>query len=123
MMKVLVCGSRAWSDRQSISRELSKLPKQTTIIHGAARGADRMAGEIAEELGFQVIACPADWARFGKAAGIIRNQQMLDEYSPDLVIAFIHSLENSPGTQNTIKTAKKRRIRTLVFVPDSQVGS
>jgi len=96
-------------------QELAKLPVGTTIIHGAARGADRMAGEIATELGLRVVACPADWARYGKAAGLIRNRQMLDEYKPQLVLAFVQDWANSRGTQHTVSLSQKRGIWTQVF--------
>lgn len=115
MMRVLVCGSRGWSDREVIYRELAKLPSDTTVIHGAARGADTIAGEVAEELGFAVVSCPAQWSQFGRAAGIVRNQQMLSEESPDLVLAFPRDLANSPGTKHMISIARKAGVEVRVF--------
>lgn len=78
-MKVLVFGSRKWVDQGVVERELKKLPAGTTIIHGAAPGADNIGGFVASRLGFEVRAYPADWKRLGLSAGPIRNQQMLDE--------------------------------------------
>lgn len=77
---VLVCGSRDYpaSARATIRAWLARLPPGTTIIHGAARGADSLAGEVAAELGFAVRAYPARWDSEGKAAGPLRNQRMLD---------------------------------------------
>lgn len=86
-MKVLITGSRNWTDREVIKYHLADLPADTTVIHGAARGADQLADSVARELGFEVIAVPADWTLHGRAAGPIRNQRML-EHNPDLVIAF-----------------------------------
>ncbi len=78
-MKILVCGSRDWTERETIRAWLRKFPRGSTVIHGAARGADTIAGEEARALGFTVRAYPADWTTNGKAAGPIRNQRMLDE--------------------------------------------
>lgn len=82
-MKVLVCGSRYWLEQAPIERELRKLPEGTVIIHGACRGADNIAGYVAEMLGFEVRPYPAPWDLLGPGAGIVRNQQMLDEEHPD----------------------------------------
>lgn len=84
-----------------------QLPRGATVIHGGARGADMQAGVYARALGFDEKVFPADWRGKGKAAGIIRNLQMLDE-CPDLVLAFQRS--GSTGTQHTINEARKRGI-------------
>ena len=86
-LRVLVCGSRDWTNRARIHTELKRLPAGTTIVHGCCRGADRIAGEVAKSLGFYVIEFPADWDLHGKAAGPIRNSQMLAEGRPHFVIA------------------------------------
>ena len=105
-MKVLVCGARDWDDYRAIWNRLKKLPKGTTIIHGNCRGADQMAGAAAEALGLKVIKEPALWNTLGKAAGLVRNQDILDEHHPDLVIAFHHDLDQSKGTKDMISRAK-----------------
>jgi hypothetical protein len=111
-VKVLVCGSRDWSDVVRLRNRLAELPADAEIIHGAARGADRDAQRIARELGLRETAFPADWETYGKRAGIVRNVQMLDE-RPDLVIAFWDG--KSPGTGHTVGEAKKRGIRVEVI--------
>lgn len=60
----------------------------TTIISGACRGADRLAVMWAKSVGVPVEEYPANWGRYGKAAGPIRNLQMLKDGKPDLVVAF-----------------------------------
>jgi SLOG family YspA-like protein len=114
-MKVLVCGSRDWW-RDDIMRErLKQLPRGTEIIHGGARGADRMAGVIANGLGFKVTEFPARWRKRGRvdrSAGLERNLLMLDQ-EPDLVLAF--HLYNSTGTAHTVAQARKRGIPVEVF--------
>lgn len=109
-MKVLVCGDREWTDRKTVFFRLSKLPEGSTILNGDCRGADRIAAEVARELGcFTVLDFPADWEKHGKAAGPIRNRQMLDQ-KPDLVIAFHEDLSRSKGTIDTVREAKRRKI-------------
>lgn len=76
-MYVLVCGGRHWQNLDSILKELLAFPSGTTVVHGGCRGADRLAGEAAELIGFSCVVFPADWGLHGKAAGMIRNRQML----------------------------------------------
>lgn len=108
-MKILICGDRDWNDYWAIYDVISKLDRNSLIIYGAARGADTMAGTIATKLGFDVVPFKAKWNLYGKAAGPIRNREMLDE-NPDLVIAFHNDIENSKGTKDCIKEAEKRGI-------------
>jgi hypothetical protein len=93
---------------------MSKLPEDTTVIHGAAVGADSIAGHIAHELGLAVEPYPADWDRYGKAAGHIRNRQMLAA-KPDRVLAFSKNISVSRGTSHMVKIAQAAGIPTEVF--------
>lgn len=59
------------------------------LVHGAARGVDSLCADIARARGWEPVPFRADWTRFGKAAGVIRNQQMLDANPAiDIVVAF-----------------------------------
>lgn len=89
------------------------------ILHGGARGADRLADIIARALGFEVEVYPADWT-LGKYAGILRNLEMLDS-KPDLVIAFWDG--SSRGTKHTMDAAFKRGIPVLATIDATQGGS
>jgi hypothetical protein len=112
-MMVLVCGSRDWTDEETIAARLADLAgEQWTVMHGAARGADTIAAYVAVLYGFDVKAYPADWERHGRAAGVLRNLQMLEE-EPGLVLAF--QLDGSRGTQHTIDEARKRGIPVEVI--------
>ena len=116
-MKILFCGSRNWTDRETIRHVLQKLAEDVgegpaIAVHGAARGADTIAGEFASELGFEVRACPANWEKHGKAAGPIRNTEMLEKEKPDRVIAFV--LPESKGTWDMIMKAVKVGIPTTL---------
>lgn len=93
--KILVCGGRDYTNRQTIHRTLDATLQKIRdegyehikLIHGAARGADTFAEEWAKLRGISSTAYRANWNLYGKAAGVIRNEQMLDE-SPDLIVAF-----------------------------------
>lgn len=77
------------------------------VIHGAARGADELAGIVATELGCHVTPYPAQWDRLGKQAGFRRNEQMLLE-KPNVVIAFKSNLDTSlqrGGTEHMMRIA------------------
>lgn len=88
-MRILVCGGRDFNNRALFNKALQPYAsKENTIIHGAARGADSLANTWAYDNDCEVIAYPANWDKYGKRAGYIRNVQMLNEGKPDLVIAF-----------------------------------
>ena len=115
-MKILICGDRQWSDRQTIYRILLPYATQTppvTILHGGARGADTLTGQVAQELGMEVREVRAEWKRYGKGAGPRRNDKMLNEH-PALVIAFHNDLAKSKGTADAVRKAKKRGIAVMV---------
>lgn len=114
-MKVLVCGDRNWNNYWAIYDVLHRLDRSSVIIHGAARGADTMAGVIAKNLGFaEIVAVPADWEQYGRAAGPIRNKKMLD-MDPDLVLAFHSDIQNSKGTLNMVTIAKKKGVEVRIY--------
>lgn len=111
-MKILVCGGRDYANRaqlfQTLDRVHAKAPI-TTIVHGAARGADSLAGRWAAERGVRCEVYPADWQRDGKRAGYIRNQRMLDASRPDAVVAF----PGGPGTADMVRLAQQRGLNIL----------
>lgn len=104
-MTVLVCGSRTWTDRAIIAAAVAKLPRDTVIIHGGARGADTIAGQEANRRGLTVIVYPADWQRYGRSAGVQRNAHMLTDGKPDRVLAFAVDLATARGTADMVRRA------------------
>ena len=111
-MRVLVCGSRDWTDETRIFQQLLLLPPGTEIITGGARGADHLAAGLARGLGFGVKVFFPDWKTHGRSAGFVRNTAMLNE-DPDLVIAFWDG--QSRGTAHTIYEAHNRAIPVEVI--------
>lgn len=112
-MRIVVCGSRSWRDRSAVEAALKRLPRGSQVVHGDARGADRMAGSVAERLGHFVARMPAEWTRYGKSAGMRRNEQLLTCVRPDLVIAFWDG--SSRGTHNMIDRARRAGVRVRVY--------
>lgn len=114
-MRLLICGSRTWTDREAILDVLGDYLGHggIEVLHGAARGADSIAADVAEGYGYAVRAFPPDYARHGRGAPLKRNIAMLDE-RPDLVIAFDMG---TSGTAHTIREAEKRGIPVEVHLP------
>ena len=121
-MKVLICGGRDmnyadafnWLERDlqielSHASGCSSQLRINRIIHGGCKGADSAADAWAKSEGIPVIACPADWKKHGKAAGPIRNRQMIEIHQPDYVVA----LPGGKGTADMIKQAESRSIPVL----------
>ena len=84
------------------------------IVSRHCVGADRLGELYAEKHNAQAKIFPAEWEKYGKLAGIIRNKQMVDYISGfknKIVIAFVSA--NTKGTRNTISLAKKANIRVI----------
>lgn len=112
-MKILVCGGREW-DRavrvlvyKMLDRVYLKQNGNIEIIDGDAPGVDTYASEWAGERGVNLTRFPANWHKHGRAAGPIRNKQMLDEGKPDLVLAF----PGGRGTTNMVEQARAAGVR------------
>lgn len=105
-MKILVTGSRYLEDERHggrIRRLLSATATRAILVHGAAPGADTLAAEGAARMGWSVRAYPAEWERWKKAAGPIRNQAMLDhehteapEHDPGFACPYEHHAFDGP---------------------------
>ena len=107
-MRILVCGGRDFDDWELLSETLYPLlTAHCTVIEGGAKGADFLARVFAKWRGVPVEEYPADWRRHGKAAGSIRNEQMLAEGCPDLVVAF----PGGVGTADMVRRARARHVR------------
>jgi hypothetical protein len=121
-MRVLVCGGRDfgcdkfghYDERRFIFNYLDcAWTRETysvlTIIQGGAEGADNAAKDWAD---MNYIACwefPANWPKYGKPAGFLRNKRMLLEGKPDLVIAF----PGGKGTANMVRLAKEAGVEVV----------
>jgi len=104
-MRVLVCGGRDYGNVTRVAQTLDELARKhgsLTIIEGGAVGADRIARTWAYHSGHTIHTFEADWNRHGRAAGPIRNQRMIDDGKPELVVAFA----GGRGTADMVRRAK-----------------
>lgn len=111
-MKVIVCGSRGWKDERVVAQRVAALPADTIILHGGAEGPDIFAFRAALRLNLTAYSFLPEWKVYGKRAGFVRNDLMLDQEGVGLVIAFWDG--SSRGTAYTIEGAEKRGIPTEV---------
>lgn len=116
-MRVLVCGGRNFKDWQLAKDYLDRLHAEvgiTCVIHGGARGADEIAEWWAGTwAGIESVEFPAAWHKHGKAAGPKRNQQMIDDGKPELVVAF----PGGQGTADMVRRAKSHGIQLRELTP------
>ncbi len=112
-MRLLVCGSRNYNDYTTLERVLNEFHANypiTLLIEGGARGADSLAARWAFRHNVDKKTYPANWDKYGMAAGPIRNQQMIDEGKPNHVIAF----PGGKGTADMIDRAMKANIGVTI---------
>jgi YspA, cpYpsA-related SLOG family len=117
--RILVTGSREWDDEATLRSALiaaaSERPEDTDliIVHGACpRGADAMADTWAKDYACRVERHPAEWGRFGKQAGFIRNTVMV-EAGADECLAFVK--DGSRGATHCAALAQRAGIPVLRF--------
>jgi hypothetical protein len=104
----LVCGGRDYKNTRQVWGVLRVL-QPSRVIEGGARGADTLAREWAITNSVPYRTFPADWDKHGKSAGAIRNNQMVVEGQPRLVVAF----PGGPGTANMVRLARTAGIPVL----------
>lgn len=111
--RVLVCGGRDWCDILAMMTTMDDLGTKhgpfKLLIHGGAKGADDEAQTWAMHRDLPYMVFRADWDFHGRSAGPIRNQRMIDEGKPDLVVAF----PGGKGTADMISRAEKAGIRVV----------
>lgn len=111
--RVLVCGGRDFGDYGIVARTLDELKRTRGALHviqGGAHGADALARDWCHRQPYTHLTnVPADWRSYGKAAGAIRNQRMLDEYDPELVVAF----PGGRGTADMVRRAEKAGVPVM----------
>lgn len=112
MSRILICGGRAFTDKIYLCTTLDTLNAElqaSVCITGGARGADTLGRDWAVTRGIPSLVFPADWDRYRKRAGPIRNQQMLDEGEPDYVIGF----PGGTGTAHMLRIAKAAGVKII----------
>jgi len=109
-MKVAVIGSRTFNDYEEIKRTLSAI-NITLLVSGGAKGADTLGEQYAKENNIPTKIFFPDWNKHGKAAGFIRNTDIINE--AELVVAFWDN--SSKGTKDSLQKAEKAGKKILVI--------
>ena len=116
MFKVIIAGSRTFQDYELLKSyadyKLSHIDDTIEIVSGSARGADALGERYAKDRGYCLKIFPADWERYGKAAGYRRNAEMAG-YA-DALIAFWDG--KSRGTMHMINLAKQHKLKVAVKI-------
>lgn len=113
-LTLAVSGDRNYKNVALVWQALTGLHKKyDCLMHGdCPTGADLMCKVIARGLGYEIIPFPADWDKYGLAAGPIRNQEMVDA-KPDALLWFHGYIKGSKGTKDCIVRAEAARIRVV----------
>lgn len=108
MFKIIIAGGRDFNDyellKEKCSYYLKDKGKEVTIISGTAKGADTLGEKFASEMGYEIERHPADWDKYGKRAGYLRNEEMAKS-DADALIAFWDG--KSKGTKHMIDIATR----------------
>lgn len=125
-MKVLIAGSRSWSDYTHIRQVMDDVMDMqveigdpiTEVISGTASGADQLGERWAAARNLTISRYPANWNRDGRAAGYIRNKEMVDSLDPkcDMVVVFWDG--ESRGSQHTITLSETKGVCHRVVTPN-----
>lgn len=122
IFNVIIAGGRDFNDYELLkSKCLSLLRNKmdecdVQIVCGCARGADTLGKQFAEEFGLKVLEYPADWDKYGKKAGYLRNEEMAKV--GNALIAFWNG--KSKGTGHMIDLAKKYKLDIRIVNYGSQ---
>ena len=124
MMRIVIAGSRGFEDyallEQTLEHILDKHIEPVELVSGHAKGADLLAERFAKENDLPIHIIKPDWKTYGRAAGPIRNRQMLDYAMEELSLVVAFWDGKSKGTKNTIDTAKSLGIPVEIILFSSE---
>lgn len=116
--RIIIAGGRDFYDFRKLFMNCFTITTQYSldkyilqIISGGYKGADELGEEFAEHEGLEVIKFPANWDKYGKSAGPLRNIEMAE--NADILIAFWNG--KSKGTKHMIDVALKKGLEVHVF--------
>jgi len=112
-MRVIIAGSRAIDDYSAVARAVESCGVHPDVVlSGCCRGVDRCGERWAMEHKIAIERHPADWARYGRAAGIIRNAEMVKR--ADVLIAVLSNAHECRGTNAIVKLAIREGLQVYV---------
>ena len=122
MTRVLITGSRNWTDRAVIRRALTEVwladPATVLVTGGCRSGADALCEQCWTHWGGHLERHPAQWQRHGRSAGYRRNRDMV-ALGADQCVAFIR--DHSPGASHTVALAHAAGIPVVVHTTDTTI--
>lgn len=119
--RVIIAGSRSYDDYNTLTEECDRIlslkvvdaDTEIVVVSGHASGADALGERYAQERGFGLETFPADWTKFGRAAGPIRNAQMASV--AHALIAFPKAGEVNRGTKNMVDLAVRKGLQIRII--------
>jgi len=115
-MKLALIGSRGYPALDLVRRFVVDLPADTIVVSGGARGVDSAAEDAARAVGLCVLVLEPDWETLGRRAGLVRNEEVIDEV--DEVVAWWDG--ESRGTVHALQLAGEAGKPVTVFGPHGE---
>lgn len=116
-IKVIVTGSRNWTDSAEIETQLKLLKSEypnLMIVHGTEHGAESMVEGVCASLGIATITVEANYSEYQDSAITRRNEEMLSAYDPHMLYCFTGNIENEPELSKLVRNAQQKAIITMV---------
>jgi hypothetical protein len=111
-MRTIIAGSRGADKLIYVAEAAANCGwKPTVVISGTARGADKLGEEWAKENGISIERYPAEWDKYGKSAGYIRNELMASK--AEALIALWDG--ESKGTGHMIAIANAFKLKIFIY--------
>jgi len=108
--RIAIVGSRDFPSQWAVESFVYQLPRSWTIVSGGARGVDKWAAQTALHHRRDLVVYEADWPKHGKAAGFIRNNEIVR--NADIVVAFWDG--KSKGTKHSIQLCKYLKVPCVI---------
>ena len=110
MKKLAVLGSRTFTDYNLLKKELDEYPP-FILVSGGAKGAETLAERYADEKGYEKVILKPDWKKYGRGAGLKRNEEIIN--LADEVVSFWNKM--SEGTGHSLELARKKGIPVTII--------